>query len=190
LTKITTGGKTTNWISPWSENGKYLSFSSNKNNPAGMDCYLYDVQGGSSELFVENQGIGLITDFDSDNFQGLLYRLVSRGSNDMYLIDKDGNETILTQHTGPGNIYGRFSPTGEIYMTSDLDRDLIAFGKVVDGKIEILNERANSELENLIINHTGSKALLIWNVGGKNEVSLFDLQSTRKCLLLLPICLA
>lgn len=52
------------------------------------------------------------------------------GSNDVYLIDKDSNETLLTQHTGPGQFDGKFSANGDIYMASNLDRDKVAFGKV------------------------------------------------------------
>ena len=178
--QITSGGKTNNWVGNWSDDGNYLSFSSNQDNPSGMDSYLYNLQTNSIALHIKNKGIGSITDINKDNSQFLLTRLISRGSNDLYLIDKDTHEAILTQHTGPGTFYGKFSPNGDIYMASNLDRDKIAFGKMNRGKIEILSERGDSELQDFIIDHSGSKALLIWNVGGKNEVSLFDLQNKKE----------
>jgi dipeptidyl aminopeptidase/acylaminoacyl peptidase len=188
LERFTSGGKTNNWIGVWSEDGSYLSYSSNKENPAGMDCYFYDPQNGTSELIVSNQGIGVITDIAKNNSQSLLDRLVSRGSNDVYLIDKDKNEKLLTEHTGPGTFFGQFSSKGDIYMASNLDRDLIAFGRVEGDKINILKERDNSELEDFIINKAGNLALLVWNTGGKNQVSLFDLQNEKEVRLLdLPV---
>lgn len=184
LERFTSGGKTNNWIGVWSEDGSYLSYSSNKKNPASMDCYFYDPQNGTSELMISNQGIGVITDIAKNNSQSLLYRLVSRGSNDVYLIDKDGNEKLLTEHTGPGTFFGQFSSKGDIYMASNLDRDLIAFGMAEGGKIKILKEREDSELEDFIINKAGTLALLVWNTGGKNQVSLFDLQNEKELRLL------
>lgn len=184
LERFTSGGKTNNWIGVWSEDGSYLSYSSNKKNPAGMDCYFYDPQNGTSELMVSNQGIGVITDIAKNNSQSLLYRLVSRGSNDVYLIDKDGKEKLLTEHTGPGTFFGQFSSKGDIYMASNLDRDLIAFARVEGDKIKILMELEESELEDFIINKAGTLALLVWNTGGKNQVSLFDLQNEKELRLL------
>lgn len=184
LEQITPGGETNNWVGVWSRDGKYLAYSSNKNNPAGMDCYFYNLENKSSELIVENQGIGIISDINKENSQSLLNRLVSRGSNDVFLVDKEGNETLLTKHTGPGTFYGKFSPKDEIYMASNLDRDLIAFGKMENMEIKILSEKPESELENFVINNAGTMALLVWNTGGKNRVSLFDLENEKELRLL------
>lgn len=185
LKQFTSGGSTNNWLGVWSEDGSLLSYSSNKKSPAGMDCYFYNPQNRRSDFIVSNQGIGVITDIANNNNQSLLYRLVSRGSNDVYLIDRDGKEKLLTEHTGPGTFFGQFSPNkGDIYMASNLDRDLIAFGKVVDDKIKILKEHKDSELDNFIINKSGTLALLIWNTGGKNQVSLFDLQNEKELRIL------
>jgi len=180
IRQITAGGKSNNWVGIWSDDGKYMSLASNQDNPAGMDSYLYDFQTNSTKLIVKNKGIGRITDISKDNSRYLLSRLESRGSNDVYLIGKESSETLLTPHTGPGSFHGEFSSKEDIYIASNLDRDNIAFGKITDGKIEILSERANSELQNFIIDHSGSKVMLIWNVGGKNEANLFDLQDKKE----------
>lgn len=178
--QITSGGKSNNWVGKWSKDGNYLSYSSNQNNPSGMDSHLYNMMTKSTELSIKNQGIGNINDINKNNDQFLLSRLASRGSNDVYLIDKESNETLLTKHSGPGRFYGKFSSTGEIYMASNLDRDKIAFGKIRDEKIEVLSEHGDSELQNFFINASGSMALLVWNVAGRNEISLFDLQSQKE----------
>ncbi|MGB5782411.1 MAG: S9 family peptidase [Eudoraea sp.] len=184
IERITSGGKSNNWMGNWSDDGNYLSYSSNQNNPSGMDSHLYNMLTKTTELSIMNQGIGRITDIGKDNDRFLLSRVASRGSNDLYLIDKESNETLLTKHSGPGSFYGEFSPNGEIYISSNLNRDKIAFGKIKNRKIEVLSERGDSELQNFIFNESGSMALLVWNVAGKNEISLFDIQNQKELRIL------
>jgi len=178
--QFTEGGKTNNWMGVWNEDGTILSYASNKKSAAGMDSYYYDVQSGKSQMIAKNQGIGIISDISKDNTKSLLYRLVSRGSNDIFLIDSDGNETLLTKHDGPGTFFAQFSANGNIYIGSNLNRDLIAFGKLQGDKIEILMERDDSELQDFVINKSGTLAILIWNSGGKNQVSLVDLEKEKE----------
>jgi dipeptidyl aminopeptidase/acylaminoacyl peptidase len=179
--QITSGGITNNWLGIWSRDGQYLSFSSNQQNPAGMDCYFYEFQKDSSKLIATNKGIGAVTDINSENTQALIYRLENRSSNDVYLVDnKSRKQTLLTEHSGPGTFFAKFSSKGDIYIGSNLDRDLIAFGKIENRKIRVLCERSDSELEDFNINHSGTLAVLIWNTGGKNSVSLFDLKNEKE----------
>ena len=180
IEQLTSGGKSNNWVGNWSNDGNYLSYSSNQNNPVGMDSHLYNMQTKSTEWSIKNQGIGNIADISEDNDQVLLSRLASRGSNDLFLVDKEANETLLTKHDGPGSFRGEFAPNGEIYVASNLNRDKIAFGKIKKGKIEIISERGDSELQNFIFNASGSMVLLVWNVAGKNEVSLFDIKNQKE----------
>lgn len=179
LAQISSGGKTNNWFGNWSSDGKFFSYSSNKDNLNGMDSYIFNLKDKKDQLHVKNQGIGQISDIGRNKDQFLLSRLASRGSNDVYLVDKDLNETILTAHKGPGSFYGKFAPNGDIYMASNLDRDKIAFGKYEEDGIKILSEREDSELQSFVINHEGTLALLTWNVAGRNEMSVFDMQSQK-----------
>jgi len=178
VASITAGGKTNNWVGLWSEDGRYLSFSSNQENPSGMNSYLYDFQDQKAQLIAKNTGIGVISSMKEDQY--LVNRLASRGSNDVYLVNKDNSETLLTQHSGPGEFAGKFSANGDIYMASNLDRDKVAFGKVEGDSIRILDARDDAELDDFVIDHAGQQALLVWNVGGKNEVSLYDLEGEKR----------
>jgi dipeptidyl aminopeptidase/acylaminoacyl peptidase len=47
------------------------------------------------------------------------------------------------------------------------------------GAIELLRERADAELDDLQVNELATIAALIWNVGGRSELELFDLQTNR-----------
>lgn len=172
VTQITAGGKTNNWLNLWSKDGKHLAFSSNQANPMGMDSYVYDMEEQKAKVIAKTPGVGSITSMNGGRY--LLSRLASRGSNDIYLIDQDGKETLLTKHNGPGEFFGKFSSAGEIYMASNLDRDKVAFSKVENGMIRILSEREDAELQDFEVSHSGSSVLPLWNVGGKSEVTLYS----------------
>ena len=179
VTQFSKGGQSNNWLGVWNKDGSTLSFSSNQDNPAGMNSYFYNVSSGESRLVVQNNGIGRISDISDDNSKSLLSRLVSRGSNDIFLINEEGDESLLTKHEGPGTFFARFAPDGNIYFGSNLNRDRIGFGKLENGKINMLIGRDDSELQNITINHSGSKAVLTWNTAGKNEVMLYDLENQQ-----------
>lgn len=179
LEKITSGGQTNNWLGVWSDDGQYLSYASNQRNPNGMDSYLYYLNNKSITLRIKNQGIGIITGINNKNQQLLLTRLANRGDNNLYLVDKELNETLLSEHSGPGTFFAELTPSGDIYMGADLNRDKVAFGKIQAGKIKVLSEHGDSELQNFTFNHSGSMALLNWNVAGRNEVTVFDVKTQK-----------
>jgi dipeptidyl aminopeptidase/acylaminoacyl peptidase len=59
--------------------------------------------------------------------------LVSRGDNNLYLVDlASGKETLLTPHDTPSNFgWGEFSPDGRrIYVNYNGGRDMLAFGVI------------------------------------------------------------
>ena len=183
LKLLTDGGKETNWLGDWTYDGRFLFLASNRDNKAAMDAYIVDVSNGKMRLVSRNQGIGSFMDVSRDGRYAILYRLISRGSNDLFLVNlATGDEVLLTPHEGPGSFAGKFSPDGQtIYLSSNKDRDLIAFGRIKltsmekPGAIEILSERQDAELQGFVLNEQGTRAVLNWNVAGRNELSVFDL---------------
>ena len=188
LTLLTQGGKETNWLGFWNLDGHKLAFSSNLRSPDAMDAYLIDIPSGELQLVVKNRGTGSLIDLSRDGHYGLLFRLENRSSSDLFLHDmQTSTETCLTTHEGPGEFtYARFAPDAKtIYLTTDLERDLVAFGRIrldAAGKpspIEVLLERADAELDVFALTRDGTTAALIWNVAGRSELALVDLASAR-----------
>ena len=183
LKRLTEGGKTNNWLGDWTGDGRFLAVSSNRESPDAMDCYYFSIAPEVRRV-AKNKGIGEISDTTRDGRFALVSRLVSRGSDDLYLVDTaDGREVLLTEHTGPGTFFGVLSPDGQtVWLGSNLDRDLVAFGRVTvsGGKaapIEILASRPDAELEDLRIDSRGRTIALSWNVAGRNELELYDVAS-------------
>lgn len=179
--QITKGGKTNNFFGVWSRDGALLSFGSNEQNDNGVDFFIYNIAKGTYGLVVKNKGTGGIIDFSGDNNKVLITKLVSRGSNDLYLYDLNAKqEKLLTKHDGPGSFFGKLTTSGDVYLGSNKDRDLIAFGRWQNDNIQILSEKSDTELGVLILNNAGTIAVLGWNEGGRNNITLYDIKAKKE----------
>lgn len=180
--RLTAGGRDNNWLYGWTDDGSRLLIGSNQDNPSGIDAFLVDPATGARTR-VAAGGLNEITDVSDDGRYAIVSRLVSRGDDNLHLVDlAAGTETLLTPHDGPGSFgWGQFSPDGRrIYVSSNAGRDLIAFGIIdVDaagrpGPIRIVAERPDAEGEGAILSRDGRRAVLIWNVAGRSEIDLLD----------------
>jgi dipeptidyl aminopeptidase/acylaminoacyl peptidase len=183
---LTAGGKSNHFMGDWSRDGKSITLSSNRRTPEAMDAYYVDPE-GKHRLVAENRGIGSIADTSRDGRLALLSRLVSRGSNDLYLVATDtGKEVLLTPHEGPGQFFGVLAPDGTtVYLGTNKTTDKLALGrvKVAAGDasaIEVLVARDDAELDGVVMDDQGRQLALTWNVGGRSELSLYDLATGKE----------
>jgi dipeptidyl aminopeptidase/acylaminoacyl peptidase len=188
LRRLTDGGQETNLLGPWMPDSRSLALASAQRDPAAMDAYLYDLDSSSMRLVAKNSGLGSFMDVSADGKRAILWRMEQRIDENLYLVDlATGKETLLTPHHPPGSFpTGQFSPDGSIvYLQTNQDRDLIAFGQVrIDsagraGPIEVLASRPDAELQEFEITRDGSTAGLIWNVEGRSEFEFLDLQTHK-----------
>lgn len=186
LKRITEGGKENNRLSGWS--GNLVRYSSNRRTPEALDAYVYDAATGETRRVAANPGIGILTDVSRDGKRALVSRLMSRGDNNLFLIDlATGKEELLTPHEPPGTFGGgKFSPGGEsVYFTSNKDRDLTTFVKVnldaagKPGPMKQLTFRDEVEVEGFEINEKGSAAAVVFNAAGRSELAIVDLLGLR-----------
>src|SRR5262249_13048564 len=188
--RLTDGGKETNQLGVWTRDGRVLTLGSNKRDGAAIDAYLYDVDTGQMRLASQNRGIGGFSDVTLDKKTALLNRLVSRGDNNLYLVDlARAKETLLTPHEAPGSFAGVFSADGRtVYLGSNKDRDREAFAQVRvsgDGKrglLELLAGRPDGELADIEVEDSGEKAALLWNMAGRSELEIWDLKASKSLL--------
>ena len=197
MRRLTDGGKENNWLGDWTDDGKFLTLASNRRDPATMDAYLLDPVSGVMQMAAELNGVGGITSVSRDRRWAVFSRVKSRGDNNLFLLDLvEKRETLLTEHTPPGQFFGEIAPDGRaIYLSSNKDRDLAAFGRirlsadgsnpaeagshVPPGGIEILAERAGAELDGFELNNAGTEAALFWNVAGRNALDFIDLRTGK-----------
>jgi len=190
LKRLTDGGKETNSVGPWSDDGSLLVLGSNRRSADAIDAYVYDVAGGASRLVAQNRGVGGFDDLTRDKKFALLNRLVNRGDNNLYAVElSTGKETLLTPHKGPGNFSGAFAKEGRaVYLETDEGRDLTAFARMelspggAPGKVTILSERPDAEISAFALDDAGTKAAVLWNVAGKSDLELLDLKTGKSIL--------
>ncbi len=182
--RITAGERETNRLGLWSHDGDMLALGSNERVPHAMDSYLYDTARDEKSLVARNDGIGSIVDLDESGKRALINRVAGRGSNDLYLLDfETGDELHLTPHDGPGSYSGVLTEDGEtVYLTSNHERDTIALGKIDLGRegapvIEHLYGRDDPELQTLSLSPRERDIALVWNVAGRSELELYDIES-------------
>ncbi|MEP6769279.1 MAG: S9 family peptidase [Acidobacteriota bacterium] len=190
LRRLTDGGKETNRLGGWSHDGKLLSLGSNRRSGAAIDAYLFDVDAGTTRLVTENRGIGGFSDISRDRKRALLDRLVSRGDNDLFLVNlTTGRETLLTPHEPPGSFFGEIAPDGTaVYLATDKGRDRRVFARLrleaggAPGDVEVLAAREDAELGTFSVDDAGRWAAIVWNAAGRSEIELYDLRSRKTVL--------
>jgi dipeptidyl aminopeptidase/acylaminoacyl peptidase len=183
--RLTPGGKETNRLFGWTDDGARLALGANTRNPAAIDAYLTDPATGTSDRVVQNDALATLEDVSRDRRVGLVSRLVGRGDNNLYLVNfQSGKETLLTPHTGPGTFSGELGPDATtVYLVSNKDRDLLAFSRVriaADGSagpIDVIAGRSDAEVDGFTLNDQGTLAAVVWNVAGRSELSFVELPS-------------
>jgi dipeptidyl aminopeptidase/acylaminoacyl peptidase len=187
MRRITDGGKENNWLGFWSDDGSFFTLSSNRRDPAAMDSYVVDPASGRMRLVSKNPGIGAFHGISSDGRYALLSRTRSRGDDDLYLVElATGKETHLTPHQPPAQFSGSFGPDSRtFYIASNDERDLKGLGRLRitadgrPGKLEIILERPDAELDVWEVNRQRTTAAIVWNVAGRNELDFLDLATGR-----------
>ena len=188
LQMITAGGRVNNWLTGWSDDGRFLSYSSNVENAAGMDCWVHDTETGESRLIAKNQGIGACQ-LSPDATRAVAWRMVSRGNTDLYLVDlqaraEQSPEQHLTPHVGVAlSESPLWLDDDTVVFASNIGREMLALAKVDIGDVEIadgtagapefLAGRDDAELAGMDRLADG-RLLLNWNAAGRSELAWFD----------------
>ncbi len=183
LRRLTDGKSENNFMGVWTPDGRALTMSSNRRMFSTGDAYLVDVASGKQQRVTKSPGLGGFIDLTRDGRYALLYRLIHRGNDNLFLVDlARKREVLLTPHDGPGSFNGKFSADGRVvYLQSNKDRDRMSFAKVElgednqPGEIKLLAERPDAVLEDFDLNYQGTLAALVWNVAGRSELEFFDL---------------
>jgi dipeptidyl aminopeptidase/acylaminoacyl peptidase len=183
LVRITAGGRSNNWLGDWSDDGRYLAYSSDMAGDGSMDAYLYDIKVGESRLVADNAGIGTIEDLSPDGTRAVIWRMRSRGDTDLFLVDlESGEERPLTAHEGVAiSQDAHFVENDRIVFASNVDREMMALAETVidtDGqpsKLRYIAERDDAELAGIKINAGRGEAVLNWNSAGRSELAFVDL---------------
>lgn len=188
LRRLTPGGKVNCNFYGWSDDGRTLAFGTNERTGAAIDVYLHDVDAGASRLLRPGKGIGSLQTLSPDGRHAVISQLVSRGRNDLYLVNtQTGAETHLTPWPGPGGFGAVFARDGRtLLFAGNHERDLVSLYRITLGADgtpsapEFVAGRDDAELASFSADWSGRMALLNWNAGGRNEIEFLDLATGRR----------
>jgi dipeptidyl aminopeptidase/acylaminoacyl peptidase len=190
---MTSGGKEDNFSGAFAPDGRYF-FRSAQRDPQSPDSWMFDPKTGKSTMVINYNGFGGIVDIERPANRALIYRLVTRGNNNLYLHDlKTHEEILLTPHDGPALVGGELAPDGSaVYLVHNLGRDRQVVSRIpIDaagkpGPMTVIAERADAEADDFTLSDDGRRAILTWNAGGRSELELISLPDGKRTPLAKP----
>ncbi len=143
ITMISDGGRSQNYLGPWSHAGDRMAFGSTRRNGADRDIYVMDPKDPATTrrvLEVKGGGWGP-TDWSPDDTKLLVVEGISVNESYVWVVDvATGEKTLLTPKGGPEKVaYSgpRWSADGKgIYVTTDRDSEFqrLAYLDLATGK--------------------------------------------------------
>jgi hypothetical protein len=106
--RVTGDGPQNNFSGDFARDGRYL-FRSNVRDPASTDTRMFEPAKGESHMALQVEGLGGVSDLIDNS--ALVSRLVTRGDNNLWLVDlASGKRVLLTPHVGRASVAGEFGP--------------------------------------------------------------------------------
>jgi len=183
LSQFTVGGLSNNWLGAWAKDNQSIFFSSNMDQPDAMDCYSIDIETRTTRKLTSHTGTNRIEGMTPQSGQLIVNRVAYRGDNNIILVDPSTNEeTYLTPHDPPANFSNvKFSDEGAVvYLISNRDNDLSGLVKFsIDNLADwmVICGRQDAELDQFVMSHDEKLLALAWNIAGRTELELFNLET-------------
>jgi dipeptidyl aminopeptidase/acylaminoacyl peptidase len=175
-------------LGAWSDDGRLLSYASNKRNVQYFDVYVLDVDAGVEQLVLEHDGMNGAGAFAPDGSAVLVSRpnLDLPGDNDLFLLPlaPDGSAASeprrLTEHDATPEGAAQWSALhlyaeGTVLALSDEGRDFVALQRIdgATGAREFLRAY-DWDIEAASVSRDGSRLLLVVNEDGYSRLEAFE----------------
>jgi len=184
-------------LGPWTHRPGMLSFALASTPEATGGAYIEDVASGRRIQICRGQLLHVL-DVDRQ-LKRALVRRGPRGARSVWLVDLEtGVEAQLVPRGGLGSTdLGKLSPDGRLaYLRSNAGGEMYGLFEV-DLKdhqspqaTRLVAERAEAEIENIMLTASGSQAYILWNFAGRSEAQLLDLTSGDTRDIELPLTVA
>jgi dipeptidyl aminopeptidase/acylaminoacyl peptidase len=186
---VTAGGASNNRLFGWTKDGKALRIGSAAVDPARFDPQLVDVATGVATKVGEGSA-GLRSFLVSrDGRRVVIDRAVTRGDGNIWLADRNGGaERLVTPHKGRAQFstIGLSPDARRLWLIGNGDTDNYALVSVdiaadgTPGPMRTVRGRPDAELENAELSDDGRTIALVWNKGGRSELSWFDTATAKE----------
>lgn len=166
-----------------SEDGRFIAYASNANNPMDMDVFVRDLKTGETRCLTKGGGIFFPNRFSPNNRFLLVTRINSTLDTDLFLCDlRNGELTHLTPHDGYALYFaGDWLPDGSGFLVvTDEGREFkgLAIYRLKERKFDWL-ETPEWDVEDIALSPDGH--VLAWTVNedGISRLYLRDLKRRR-----------
>ncbi len=180
-------------LGPWTHRPGVLAFSQASGRPGESFAAVEDARTGCRSVLATG-GHPLVLDLDRTNRIALVRR-GPRGVRTVWAVDvTTGAEQQLLPAGGAGSTdLGRLSPDARVaYVRSDAGREthaLVAVTLATDEapqRATVLAERADADLEHVVLTAEGDAAVLLWNCDGRSVCERLDLETLQRVEVALP----
>ena len=183
IAMISDGGRSQNYLGPWSHAGDRMAFGSTRRNGADRDVYVMDPRDPATTrrvLEVKGGGWGP-TDWSPDDTRLLVIEGISVNESYVWVVDvATGEKTLLTPRGGPEKVaYSgpRWSADGRgIYVTTDRDSEFerLAHLDVATGKHTTLTAHIPWDVQSFALSPDGKTIAFETNEEGLSVLHLLD----------------
>lgn len=169
----------------FSPKGDALCYSSNERDSRFFDIYTQPVGGSAGKLVYENDGTNYPVDWiDEDRI--IFSRSNTNLDHDLYLLDKETNETsLLTKHGDEALFhYGGHSPDGKtLYVATNKDGEFTqpAALEMDSGRLDVLGVE-RWDCTGGKVSPDGRFFAYVRNVKGASQLHLYNLETERDAI--------
>lgn len=186
---VTSGGTSNNRLFGWTKNGAVLRIGSAAADPSRFEPQLIDLASGTVRKVGEGSP-GLRSFLVSNDGRRItIDRAVTRGDGNIWLTDGTGGaERLVTSHKGRAQFstIGLSPDARRLWLIGNGDTDNYALASVdiaadgTPGPLLTTLSRSDAELETAELSDDGRTIALVWNTGGRNELSWFDTATSKE----------
>jgi dipeptidyl aminopeptidase/acylaminoacyl peptidase len=179
---LLTDGKSRNSLNAWSDDGRWLAYTSTRRNGADADLYVMDPRDPATDRRVaEVKGGGWrIAAFAPDGKSALVVNEISVARADLYALDlATARMTPLRQGLAPALFTGlRYAADGTLWAVSDEGSDFLRLGKLDprSGAFTPVSQE-HWDVEEFDIDPNGRFIAYLVNAAGISKLRLLDLKS-------------
>lgn len=182
---LLTDGKSRNEINAWSQDGRWLGYSSTRRNGTDSDLYIVDPRDPKTDrLVAQVKGGGwAIVGFAPDGKRAVVGEYVSVAKTNLWLMDvATGRMTAIGDHT-KAIAYGNaaFAPDGRLWVTSDEGSDFQRLGTLdlATGTFRPVAPEPRWDVTGFAISDDGRTIAYVVSEAGSGRLKLLDVASGR-----------
>lgn len=185
---LLTDGKSRNGGASWSEDGKWIAYTSTRRNGKDTDIYLMSPDDKSTDkMLLQREGGGWgISDWSQDASQLLMMEYVSANESYIHLVDVKTGATRLLTPKGTDKVArggAEFSKDGKsILFTTDDGREFQTLVRMdlASSKITPITSGINWDVEGFDLSQDGKKLAFLTNEAGIGLLHVLDLATGKK----------